>query len=97
MVGIVTLIVALFLFLVVTRLATTALVLTLLRQVLVLIPLLIILPRFLGLDGVWAAAPISDFTSFLLTAVALTLQLRVLPRQSEPHALQVGEAEQPAS
>jgi putative MATE family efflux protein len=49
----------------------TALFLTLSRQVLILIPLLVILPRFYGLPGVIYAGPISDGLSFLLTVVFL--------------------------
>ncbi|MFZ7104468.1 MAG: MATE family efflux transporter [Peptococcaceae bacterium] len=51
----------------------SAMLLTLSRQVLFLIPLLLILPSFYGLDGVLYAGPIADFFSFLLT---LTLMLR---------------------
>jgi putative MATE family efflux protein len=58
--------------------ARIALLLTLLRQGLVLIPLLIVLPRLLGLDGVWLAGPISDLTSSLLTGGVLLHQLRSL-------------------
>jgi Na+-driven multidrug efflux pump len=60
--------------------AKAALTLSLLRQVIVLIPLLLILPRFIGLDGVWAAGPISDAVASLLTAVVLVAQLRALGR-----------------
>ena len=38
------------------------------RQVLLLIPLVMILPRFFGLNGVWMALPISDLFSSLITA-----------------------------
>jgi Na+-driven multidrug efflux pump len=44
--------------------------------VIVLIPLLIVLPRVWGLDGVWAAGPIADAVSSVLTAIALVWQLR---------------------
>jgi putative MATE family efflux protein len=64
--------------------ARTALILTLLRQVIVLIPTLLILPRFLGLDGMWGAGPIADGVSSLLTAGALAYQLRALGRPPEP-------------
>jgi len=40
--------------------AKIALLQTLLRQVIVLIPLLFILPNFMGLHGIWLAMPISD-------------------------------------
>lgn len=43
--------------------AKTALVLSLLRQVIVLLPLLFFLPGMLGLDGIWVASPIADFVS----------------------------------
>jgi len=58
--------------------AQAALLLTLLRQVFMLIPLLLVLPRYIGLDGVWAAGPISDLASSLLTAAVLARQLRLL-------------------
>jgi putative MATE family efflux protein len=53
------------------------------RQLLLLIPAVIILPRFLGLDGVWAALPTSDVLSAILTGVWLTLELRHLHRRHE--------------
>lgn len=39
--------------------------LSLLRQVIVLIPCLIIIPRIYGLTGVWLAGPVSDFIAFV--------------------------------
>jgi len=56
--------------------ASIALVLTLLRQVIVLIPLILILPMVWGLDGLWAAAAAADGVSSMLTAAALFWQLR---------------------
>jgi putative MATE family efflux protein len=58
--------------------ARVALVLSLLRQVIVLIPLLVVLPRFLGLDGVWVAGPISDTIACAITGGMLAYQLRRL-------------------
>ena len=43
--------------------AWKAMFLSLSRQVIFLIPALLILPRFYGLDGVWYAAPFSDFVA----------------------------------
>lgn len=51
--------------------AKKATFLGLLRQVLLLIPLLLILPHFLGLNGVWGAGTLSDFISSLIAIVAL--------------------------
>lgn len=53
-----------------------AMLLSLSRQVLVLIPALIILPRLFGLTGVWAAGPIADATSSLITAFFVLRSIR---------------------
>jgi Na+-driven multidrug efflux pump len=46
------------------------------RPALFLLPLVLILPRFLELDGVWLAFPASDVLSFLLLSVMLIPLLR---------------------
>ncbi|KHF41537.1 MATE family efflux transporter [Halalkalibacter okhensis] len=48
-----------------------ALILSLSRQVIFLIPLVIILPSFFGVTGVFLAFPISDFLAFLLSSYLL--------------------------
>jgi len=58
--------------------APKAMFLSLLRQVIVLIPLLLILPRFIGLNGVWLAGPIADFTASVVTAIFLFNELKHL-------------------
>jgi Na+-driven multidrug efflux pump len=58
-----------------------SMLLSLSRQVLLLIPAVLILPRFFGLDGVWMALPVSDFCSSLLTGIWLSLELRHLYRR----------------
>ena len=50
--------------------------LSLTRQVLMLIPLLLFLPHFLGERGVWYSMPISDIVAAMLTVVMLVLQFR---------------------
>jgi Na+-driven multidrug efflux pump len=55
-----------------------AMVLSLSRQVLLLIPCLFILPRFWGLDGVFASGPVSDVGSSLLTGLLLLFEFRKL-------------------
>lgn len=50
------------------------------RQVIILIPALIILPKFFGLDGIISAAPLADITSSILTAIFITLEMRKLER-----------------
>jgi len=48
--------------------ALPALLLTLTRQGFILIPLLFLLPLSFGLNGIWIAFPLSDFSSSLITA-----------------------------
>lgn len=51
--------------------ARPALILSLARQVLFLIPLVLILPPFIGVTGVWIAFPIADILAFALSAYLL--------------------------
>lgn len=64
--------------------ARPAVVLGLLRQVFLLIPLVILLPRLLGVMGIWVAFPISDLTATVVTALVLyrSLQNIIDPRQT---------------
>jgi putative MATE family efflux protein len=55
-----------------------ALLLGLSRQVLLLIPAILILPHFFGLNGIWAAIPTADLASSLWTGIWLFLELRHL-------------------
>lgn len=48
-----------------------AILLSLSRQLLFLLPLLVFLPMFFGVKGVWVSFPISDFLSTLLSAFLL--------------------------
>jgi len=56
--------------------AVTSIILSITRRAIFLIPLLFILPRIMNVRGVWAAFPISDALSFMLTATLLIFQLR---------------------
>jgi putative MATE family efflux protein len=51
--------------------ARTSMLLNLLRQVILLIPLVLLLPLALRIDGVWLAGPVADFTAAAITAVAI--------------------------
>ena len=55
-----------------------AMLLALSRQVLLLIPAVLVLPMFFGLDGLWAAMPTADMGSSLLTGACLYRELRHL-------------------
>ena len=52
------------------------------RQLLLLIPFLIILPRFYGIDGIWYSLPASDILSVILGFSLLFPQVRKLKRMS---------------
>ncbi|HAX98189.1 MAG TPA: MATE family efflux transporter [Candidatus Atribacteria bacterium] len=61
--------------------AKEAMFLSLSRQMLILIPLVIILPRFMGLIGIFVSIPISDGLSFILTAILLNIEFKKLDQQ----------------
>lgn len=56
--------------------AKIAMVLGLLRQVIILIPMVLILPNFFGLNGVWFAQPTADTVSAIITGIVLVRELR---------------------
>jgi putative MATE family efflux protein len=57
-----------------------AIFLSLTRQALFMIPCLIVLPQFFGVQGVWISLPVADFTASALTAFMLCAQLRKFKR-----------------
>ena len=60
--------------------AKFSLLLTLSRQLIFLLPFLIVLPSFLGLNGVWLSEPAADLTAFLTTLFVLKRNFhRILP------------------
>jgi Na+-driven multidrug efflux pump len=61
--------------------ATQSFVTAISRPFLFLLPLIFILPRYLEVDGVWWAFPISDGLTFVLTVVLLIPQIRELRRE----------------
>ncbi|GAA0084201.1 MATE family efflux transporter [Clostridium sp. CTA-7] len=66
--------------------AKTAMFLSLLRQVILLIPFILILPRIfgLGLNGVWIAQPVSDVLSTTITALILVKSMKTKEEKEEP-------------
>ncbi len=51
-------------------------ILSLVRQILLIVPLMIILPLYFGLDGVLYAAPITDFVAFILAMILIVFEFR---------------------
>lgn len=58
--------------------AKKATILGLLRQVILLIPLLVIMPHLFQLTGVWMTSPIADFISCSITGIVLFRELKQL-------------------
>jgi len=56
------------------------------RQVLILIPALIILPKFFGLEGVISAGPLADIFSTVLTGIFIFIEMKKL---DERHKLTI--------
>ena len=50
------------------------------RHVLFLIPLILLLPQFFQLDGIWLAFPTTDVLAFVLVIVLLMPQIKILRR-----------------
>jgi len=65
--------------------AGAALFLALSRQVVFLIPMILILPRLFGITGVWLALSAADCVTFVVTFILVTLIMRNLaPSAQEP-------------
>lgn len=58
--------------------AGKAIVLSLCRQLLCLVPLIIVLPNFFGVDGVFMSIPIADAVTIIITIFMIVHQLRAL-------------------
>jgi Na+-driven multidrug efflux pump len=56
--------------------AAYATFLTMSRQIIILIPAIIFLPKYFAINGIWFSMPLSDFLSTLLTAACLWLELK---------------------
>jgi len=51
--------------------ARMAIMLTLIRQVVLFVPMLLTMPYFWGLDGIWIAIPITDLAALFVTLILL--------------------------
>ena len=50
------------------------------RQVIFLIPLILILPLLFGINGIMFAAPVADSIAFITTMIIITLEFRHMRR-----------------
>ncbi|MBO5776566.1 MAG: MATE family efflux transporter [Clostridia bacterium] len=62
--------------------ATKGAILSLIKQVIFLLPLLVVLPIFMGVEGVMFAAPISDLIAFIAGLAMLVFELKRMPKES---------------
>lgn len=60
--------------------AQKAIILSLTRQILFLIPFLLILPKFFGIAGIWLSMPLADFFATILAAIMLYKQYKEFNR-----------------
>lgn len=64
-----------------------ALMFSVIRQILLFIPLLLILPSFMGFDGIWWTYPISDVLAMVATGVVLLHEMKKMRDDEERTAL----------
>ncbi len=64
-----------------------AILLSLTRQLLFIVPLLIVLPPMFGTKGVWMSLPVADFLSTILAVILVVNQLRKFKQQENTGVL----------
>ena len=70
--------------------AKPAFLLSISRQLLFLIPAVILLPRLYDLHGVWAAFPVSDFLAFMLSGFLLFRVYRIFKERKDSSKISAG-------
>ena len=65
--------------------AKKSFILSMLRQVFILIPVLLILPPIMGLMGIWTAAPIADVSASILTGIVLYFQIKTMNKEEREY------------
>lgn len=65
--------------------AGKAIFLSLIRQVIFLIPFLLIFPGFMGLNGVWASFPTSDICATIVSGIMVWWQFSCLKKEQRLH------------
>lgn len=58
-------------------------VLVIARQIALIVPLLILLPMLMGIQGVWAATPVTDTIVFILTVIMLGIEYKRIGKVDE--------------
>ena len=65
--------------------AKLSIVLSLLRQCILLIPLMMVLPKYFELDGVWFSQPVADAVSIVIIATVLAKEVRSYSKEEKIH------------
>jgi putative MATE family efflux protein len=68
--------------------AAISMVLSMSRQIILLIPFLLILPRFFGPEGIWISAPMSDGLAFMISMFMIKWEMNKLKKEEESLLLQ---------
>ena len=53
------------------------------KQIVILVPLMLLLPRFMGIDGVLFAQPITDLIAFVMSVALLVDEFRKMPKDDQ--------------
>ena len=69
--------------------AAKSIIQSLSRQLIFLVPGILLLPRLWGLNGLWIAMPVSDVLAALLSLYLLVIQLRHLKKMEETLLLNI--------
>ena len=64
-----------------------ALILNIARQVIFLIPAIIIFPKFFGLNGIWLSLPFSDILSTILCIIFIAYEIKVINKMQLEHQI----------
>jgi Na+-driven multidrug efflux pump len=60
--------------------AKKSIFLSLTRQLIFLLPGLYIFPLFMGINGIWFAGPIADFSAFVITMLMLRVEIKKIKK-----------------
>ena len=63
--------------------AKVSIFLSLSRQLLILVPLILILPASMGLEGVWLAMPVSDGVAAVMAYAMIALYIRRIKKEKQ--------------
>ena len=61
--------------------AKISIFLSLSRQLIFLVPLIYILPQYMGLDGVWLSMPVSDIVAAVMAYVMIFMYIKKFKRK----------------